>query len=142
MYSLINKRIAKRIKIHVQNSASLKLFLKCIIIVNLFVYLHIRLLSLYSPMVFCLFLSTEMSFSFNRHSEYCRLQNLNKAVNYIYKNKYNKSVWIILFYFLIIKQKNSAMLEVFAILQQKPHKILKTYTLSWCFIRLGKYFNT
>lgn len=50
---------------------------------NLFVYLHIRLLSLYSPMVFCLSLSTEMSFSFNRHSEYCRLQNLNKAVNYI-----------------------------------------------------------
>lgn len=46
-------------------------------------YLHIRLLSLYSPMVFCLSLSTEMSFSFNRHSEYCRLQNLNKAVNYI-----------------------------------------------------------
>lgn len=142
MYSLINKWIAKRIKIHVQNSASLKLFLKYIIIVNLFVYLHIRLLSLYSPMVFFPSLSTEMSFSFNRHSEYCRLQNLNKAVNYIWKNNYNKSVSIILFYFLIIKQKNSAMLEVFAIPQQKPHKILKTYTLSWCFIRLGKYFNT
>lgn len=28
-------------------------------------------------------ISTDMSFSFNRHSEYCRLQNLKKAVNYI-----------------------------------------------------------
>lgn len=34
------------------------------------------------------------------------------------------------------------MLEVFAKPQQKPHKILKTYTLSWCFFKLGKYFNT
>lgn len=142
MYSLINKWIAKRIKIHVQNSASLKLFLKYIIIVNLFVYLHIRLLSLYSPMVFCLSLSTEMSFLLigTLNTVDCKI--LIKLWIIYKKNNYNKSVSIILFYFLIIKQKNSAMLEVFAIPQQKPHKILKTYTLSCCFIRFGKYFNT
>lgn len=142
MYSLINKWIAKRIKIHVQNSASLKLILKYIIIVNLFVYLHIRLLSLYSPMVFCLSLSTEMSFLLigTLNTVDCKI--LIKLWIIYKKNNYNKSVSIILFYFLIIKQKNSAMLEVFAIPQQKPHKILKTYTLSWCFIRFGKYFNT
>lgn len=141
MYSLINKWIAKRIKIHVQNSASLKLFLKYIIIVNLFVYLHIRLLSLYSPMVFCLSLSTESFLLIGTlNTVDCKI--LIKLWIIYKKNNYNKSVSIILFYFLIIKQKNSAMLEVFAIPQQKPHKILKTYTLSWCFIRLGKYFNT
>lgn len=126
MYSLINKWIAKRIKIHVQNSASLKLFLKYIIIVNLFVYLHIRLLSLYSPMVFFPSLSTEMSFSFNRHSEYCRLQNLNKAVNYIWKNNYNKSVSIILFYFLIINKK---ILQCLKYLPYRNKNLIKYWKL-------------